>query len=156
MDFYRRPRNVRAINLTPLIDVVFQLIVFFMVSTSFVMSESMELSLPSSSKAKEKIAQKDGNTVLKLLVQPDVRVKASGKLYTLDELDRVITKVLDKNPEQRIMILSSDHVSVQQLVAVMDLVNLDGGKYVHIDHAGRNDVGFDMQIEDYNPKVKVR
>ena len=53
----QRDRNV-DINLTPLIDVVFLLLIFFMVSTTFVEEKEIELSLPmsdsSSPKKKEK------------------------------------------------------------------------------------------------------
>ena len=47
LDFDRRQRLVKEINLTALIDIVFHLMVFVMVTTTFVVSESMELSLPS-------------------------------------------------------------------------------------------------------------
>ncbi len=45
-----RPRQSEApdINLTPLIDVVFLLLIFFMVSTTFVRESELEISLPES------------------------------------------------------------------------------------------------------------
>ncbi len=47
MDFERSHRRMNEINLTALIDIVFHLMVFVMLTTTFVVSESMELSLPS-------------------------------------------------------------------------------------------------------------
>ncbi|WP_129140096.1 ExbD/TolR family protein [Modicisalibacter coralii] len=48
MKFPRRHREPEEVNLTPLIDVVFLLLIFFMVSTTFETREALELTLPSS------------------------------------------------------------------------------------------------------------
>ena len=46
MQFKRQTRSDIDINLTPLIDVVFLLLIFFMVSTSFVKESHLKLNLP--------------------------------------------------------------------------------------------------------------
>nr|WP_298375362.1 biopolymer transporter ExbD [uncultured Halomonas sp.] len=48
MKFLRRPSETVDVNLTPLIDVVFLLLIFFMVSTTFDTRQALELVLPSS------------------------------------------------------------------------------------------------------------
>ena len=52
MDFERTSRRKLNLPLTPLIDVVFILIIFFMLTTSFMRIESLELLLPSAGKVK--------------------------------------------------------------------------------------------------------
>ena len=155
MDIERNRRPVRGISLTPLIDVMFFLIVFFMMSTSFVMSKSMELNLPSASQGKNKPgdgkASKDDAMLLR--VQPDGAVTVAGKFYSLEALGSRLKEVLAAKPDQRFMILSTENVSVQQLVTVMDAIYLLGGKSVQIDRDG-HDVGFDVKIENYDPKVQ--
>lgn len=49
MKFKRQPREEVSVNLTPLIDVVFLLLIFFMVSTSFVDYQKLDLTLPEAS-----------------------------------------------------------------------------------------------------------
>jgi len=49
MKFRRRRRNEVSIELTPLIDVVFLLLIFFMVSTTFIRETQLELELPEAS-----------------------------------------------------------------------------------------------------------
>lgn len=49
MNIERSTRKPRQIGMTPLIDVVFLLIIFFMLSTSFIRTESMELLFPKAS-----------------------------------------------------------------------------------------------------------
>ncbi|RAR64462.1 biopolymer transport protein ExbD [Onishia taeanensis] len=51
MKFPRRHREPVEINLTPLIDVVFLLLIFFMVSTTFETRQALELELPESASA---------------------------------------------------------------------------------------------------------
>lgn len=46
MKFKRRPRSDNSINLTPLLDVVFLLLIFFMVSTSFTRETRLLIELP--------------------------------------------------------------------------------------------------------------
>ncbi|WP_111412392.1 ExbD/TolR family protein [Billgrantia lactosivorans] len=48
MKFTRRRRDPVEVNLTPLIDVVFLLLIFFMVSTTFETRQALELTLPES------------------------------------------------------------------------------------------------------------
>ncbi|MBF8224068.1 ExbD/TolR family protein [Halomonas sp. 328] len=51
MKFPRRRRDAVEVNLTPLIDVVFLLLIFFMVSTTFETRQALELILPQSREA---------------------------------------------------------------------------------------------------------
>lgn len=51
MKFLRRPSETVDVNLTPLIDVVFLLLIFFMISTTFDTRQALELVLPSSDSA---------------------------------------------------------------------------------------------------------
>ena len=48
MMFQRRRREDAGVDLTPLIDVVFLLLIFFMVSTSFVKESQLSIRLPES------------------------------------------------------------------------------------------------------------
>lgn len=50
MKFVRHRRDMVDVNLTPLIDVVFLLLIFFMVSTTFETRQALQLSLPESTR----------------------------------------------------------------------------------------------------------
>lgn len=128
MEFERRGRRAKGVNLTPLIDVMFCLVLFFMAATSFVMSESLELILPSGQTAQEK-----PHSVMRMLVRQDGSTLVDGQSYALDDLDSLLINALGSNPEQPILLLSGRDVTVQQLVSVMDLVYLNGGRNVQID-----------------------
>lgn len=128
MDIERSARRSNAVNLTPLIDVVFLLIVFFMLSTSFVVSESMELSLPSQGGASE--VAKDV-WVLRVLADGDIRDGSDA--LPLNKLRTRAAEKLKDTPDQNILLLAGDGTSVQQLVSVLDVIYLAGGRQVQMD-----------------------
>lgn len=129
MDFDRSTRKQREMDLTPLIDIVFQLVIFFMLTTTFVVSESMELSLPSLS-ASANSATPDA---FRIAITRGGGVVINEQPSNLEELQNRLVDTLGNNPEQNIMIITSEGVSVQELVRVMDMVYLTGGRNVQVD-----------------------
>lgn len=129
MQIERQQRRAHAVNLTPLIDVVFLLIVFFMLSTSFVVSESMELDVPSSASVTE--LPPVNSWVLR--VRADGRIYSDDEDYSVRELDKEIRLRLSENPDLPLIVLASDATDVQQLVTVLDVIYINGGRKVQID-----------------------
>lgn len=132
MDFERTKRRVHEVNLTPLIDIVFHLMVFVMLTTSFVVVESMELSLPSFGKAS---ASAGGGPLLRVQIEPDGQVIAEGARVPMAELNQVLAAKLGDAPETKIVVFTAPGVKVQQLVNVLDIVYLTGGRDVQVDKA---------------------
>ncbi len=132
MQIERAPRNTRSVSLTPLIDIVFLLIVFFMLSTSFVMSESLELSMPEVEEAKAAKPSTPSKPI-QLIIRDANTIQVGNRLMSNRELDSAMFRLLGNNPDASILILSTPEVTVQELVAVMDIVYLSGGRNVQID-----------------------
>lgn len=129
MDFQRRRRLVQEINLTALIDIVFHLMVFVMLTTTFVVSESMELSLPSAHVGKSSGAAK----VMRIQIASDGSVNTDGQVMNLEQLSSALAVRVAADPDARIALFTTPGVSVQQLVSVMDAVYLTGGRNVQVD-----------------------
>lgn len=127
MQFERSTKKPRQIGLTPLIDVVFLLIIFFMLSTSFVKTESMELSFPSGQEVKS-----TPQTAIRVFVHDDNRLFLDNKEMSADALKAQLRLLLFKDPDRSILLLSGDNVSVQRLVSIMDDIYLMGGRNVSI------------------------
>jgi biopolymer transport protein ExbD len=130
VEIARAPRRSQMVNLTPLIDVVFLLIVFFMLSTSFVVSESLELRIPSASNASGAVTP-DDSWVLR--VDGQGAVMDGDKTLSRSALRREVQRMQRQTPERAILVLASDATSVQQLVQVLDVIALAGGRKVLID-----------------------
>ena len=56
--------SVEAVDLTPLIDCVFQLLIFFMVTTAFIHARGLDVDLPGASQATEQQEKKDINIIV--------------------------------------------------------------------------------------------
>lgn len=128
MDFERRERFARHIDLTALVDIVFHLMVFFMLTTSFVVSESMELSLPSSNAATVSNSQ-----LTRIVVRAGGAITVNNLAVTADQLQTMLMTTLGANPDARIVILSTPGLAVQELVTVLDMVYFAGGRNVQVD-----------------------
>ncbi len=122
MEFERTSRRSLNLPLTPLIDVVFILIIFFMLTTSFMNIESLELMLPSSGKVSDK------KEVTHIFIKENGELILGKRNVELDELSETLVRVFSKDPSSPVMLLSADGVTMQQLVAVMDKVKASGGK----------------------------
>ena len=143
----RSTRCFQGVNLTPLIDVVFLLIVFFMLSTSFVVSESMELGLPRADdrkNAEETNALADD--VMQFRVISDGAIVLDEQRLELDAFQARIAERLAATPSQAFMVFSSPNVTVQQLVSVLDILYMQGALHVQIDHAPGSLIGDDVRL----------
>lgn len=128
MDFIRESRRARELNLTPLVDIILMLVIFFMISTSFVASESMELSLPS---GKGDASVPAG--VTRILIDPTGSLRVNDRVMDGNTLNAYLAQLLARDVEAPIAIFTTPGVSVQQLVSVMDMVYLTGGRNVQVD-----------------------
>jgi biopolymer transport protein ExbD len=131
MDFQRTSRRVQELNLTALIDIVFHLLVFVMLTTSFVVAESMELSLPSG-KSSAPVA---AGSVLRIQIASDDSVLVDNQPMNMEQMNGALGARIARNAEVKIAVLSTAGVSVQQLIAVLDAVYLTGGRNVQVDKA---------------------
>ena len=134
MDFERRRRLVSEINLTALIDIVFHLMVFVMLTTSFVVSESMELSLPSG-KATPVTASAPLN-IMRIQIISDGSVLVDNQAMNMEQMNAALAARVAADAETKIAIFTTAGVSVQQLISVMDAVYLTGGRNVQVDKVG--------------------
>lgn len=128
MDFERDSRRTREPNLTPLVDIILMLVIFFMLSTSFVVSESMELSLPSGAAQPANLPD-----VLRIRITPTGDVVVNEQQMNRDGLNQLLVTQLAAKPESKIAIFTTPGVSVQQLVSILDEVYLTGGSNVQVD-----------------------
>lgn len=128
MEFERRERYARHIDLTALVDIVFHLMVFFMLTTTFVVSESMELSLPSAG-----ATQATPTQATRIMVMPGGALTVDNVPISQPALQNVLVERLGANVDTRIVILTTPGVSVQELVGVLDMVYLAGGRNVQVD-----------------------
>ncbi len=121
MKFQRQRREEININLTPLIDVVFLLLIFFMISTTFTREAHLTISLPEASAEGE--AQQQTDSI-------DVVVGAEGQ-YTINgeslvssdalTLRRALLKLAGEARDVPFIITADAQAAHQSVVTVMDV-----------------------------------
>lgn len=125
MKFRRQERAEEGVNLTPLIDVVFLLLIFFMVSTTFTKESHLTVNLP----------EADGQPLTTEVEQLDVIVDAQGgyivngkKLIntSIDTLRAAIDAIASDNTDIPFVITGDANASYQSIVSVMDLAGKMG------------------------------
>lgn len=152
MEFERLQRKTRDLPLTPLIDVVFILIVFFMLTTSFMKIESLELMLPSAGAPKKVTAAR--TDMARIFIQPDGTILFGGKTFEKDEMRDILKTTFAENADQNVVVFSAANVSMQRLVDVMDMVYMAGGKSLFVREWDLSDKGA-MAPSQPLPKVDV-
>lgn len=129
MNFERTTRRkIGSLPLIPLIDVMFILIIFFMLTSSFMHIESLELMLPAAqSKSDSKKAD-----VLHLFIRGNGDMLLGQRKLDQKELTESLSRMFEKDPATKIMLLTDDGVTMQQMVNVMDRVYMAGGRSLFV------------------------
>ena len=108
-----------SVNLTPLIDVVFLLLIFFMVSTSFTRETQIELELPKADV--EPLETKVDS--LEISIDKEGRYFVNGKALvnkSIDTLKRAITSIIESNPDVAVILSADANTPYQSVVTAMD------------------------------------
>ena len=113
----KRTREALSPDLTPLIDVVFLLLIFFMVSTVFKKEElALLLNLPKAETEEKKQAKKEVLT----LELSDKKIAINGKLITFEDLEDDLATIPDKN--KPVFLRVDEIVQYKRVVKVLDLL----------------------------------
>lgn len=120
MNFKRQVTAEEGVNLTPLIDVVFLLLIFFMVSTTFTKETHLEIDLPEAAGNKQPTV----DTQIEVVVNAQGGFTVNGKVLVnkqLETLSAAIKSIAKDNTDQPFIITGDADTSYQSIVSVMDL-----------------------------------
>lgn len=123
----RMKSNEMDINMSPLIDLVFLLLIFFMVTTSFVRETGIDVQRPSASSA---TLTKNGNILV--AVSRDGTIHFDGQKIDVRSVRAHISRALAQNPEGAVVIVADKVSYTGKVIQVMDQCRLAGAKRVSI------------------------
>lgn len=122
MNFRSKSRDEVDLDITPLIDVVFLLLIFFMVSTTFEHNSEINITLPSSSK---NVTEKKSDAVnISLDAQGNVYI--NGEIIRNDQLETIkmaLSDALVGLKEPPIIINADSNATHQSVVKIMDVAS---------------------------------
>lgn len=117
----KRPRYGMQMPLTSLIDIVFLLLVYFMLTTNFMVEEGIKIALPQARAGAPQTKQ-----------EITIHVDREGRAFWADEeipMDRLFTELksaINGRPDQLVVIKADRSVILNQAVKVMDLAKAAG------------------------------
>ena len=104
------------INIVPMIDVIFAILTFFIVSTLFLTrSEGLSVNLPSATTAKTQ-----PSTKITVSIKPDGEITLNRKPIQLEALQEAVRSLVEPNSESLVIINADEKVDHGQVVSVMD------------------------------------
>ncbi|MBL7081892.1 MAG: biopolymer transporter ExbD [Candidatus Omnitrophica bacterium] len=106
--------GLRQIDLAPLIDIVFQLLIFFMLTSSFALQPAIKINLPPAHTGKIMESQS-----LEIVVSRQNVIYVNGKVVTLKELKHKLRQFASKD---RVLLIKSDRrARLGRIVEIWDL-----------------------------------
>jgi len=115
------------INMGPLIDMVFLLLIFFVVTTSFVKESGIDVQRSTAATAEVK---ERGNILIG--VTPEGDVYFEGKRIDIRSVRPLIERALAEDPESGIVIVADKRSETGSIVQVMDQCRLAGARNVSL------------------------
>lgn len=125
----RKPRRLGIkIDMTPMVDIAFLLLTFFMLTTTMTKPQTMEINLPPSSDVKVEIAESNLMTL---------RVKADGSLYwnmgiespkkvEFNNLRALMKERYEQNPKLTVLLKIDRKGKYHMMVDIIDEFNVSG------------------------------
>lgn len=123
MKTLRRAREEVNVELTPLIDVVFLLLIFFMVSSTFIRETQVKIDLPEASGEVREVE----TDVVEITVDRGGEYSVNGRILVNAELATLLRALRELqasgatvNPEKRVIITADANAAHQSVVRAMD------------------------------------
>ncbi|PLX69427.1 MAG: biopolymer transporter ExbD [Denitrovibrio sp.] len=115
MRFSKKETDNIEVNLTPLIDVVFLLLIFFMVSTTFIYSNSIDVNLPAAKGDETSISES-----IRVVLTQAGAINIDGTSYEEKVVLDQLTEMKKAKPESTVIIEADKNVSHGRVVFIMD------------------------------------
>lgn len=108
--------TLAELNVTPLLDLAFVLLVIFMITAPF-LAESSELVIPSSKGSNDQV---DPSSVFTISIDRNRNMDLEGVELEASELEAGVRQLKEKNPKMGVIVRAHSELTVQDLVGVMD------------------------------------
>ncbi len=123
----RQSGNVAEINMTPLIDMVFILLIFFIVTSSFVKEAGVDVNRPT---AKTAVKKELANIMIAITAEGEINME--GRVVDRRAVRANVERLHAENPEGSVIILADEDAKTGILIEVMDQARLAGVSNVSI------------------------
>ena len=124
--FHRNEDEEAEINMTPMLDVVFIMLIFFIVTTSFVKEQGFLVNKPDGGKSE------NNNPILLIKINDSGIVSLNNRITDIERLPANIENFLATNTVSTAVVIPSYDTNYDKVVKVIDQINMVGGLTVSI------------------------
>ncbi|MCZ6699264.1 MAG: biopolymer transporter ExbD [Planctomycetota bacterium] len=120
-----------SIDMTPMIDMVFLLLIFFLVATTFHQEErEMQIALPLAN-----AAGPISVSLRELIINVDVEggIVVGGRQISPEDLSSVIQEAVEVNPDQKVSVRGDKATAYANVVRVLDICKSNGIQEPYLD-----------------------
>ena len=110
--------TMHELNITPLLDLVFVLLVIFIITTPQMMN-NLEMTLPS---GKPPPPQKEKPKINQIAVEASGQITLNAQPVTPAELKADLQTLKASDPDLKVVVIGSDEADYQNMVAVLDVL----------------------------------
>ncbi len=127
-----KPRKQVIIDVAPMMDMVFILLIFFIVTSTFTRETGVEVTKPQAQSASE--VQRE-NILVAITREGSLHI--NERQVDLVTLREVLTRMLSDNPSREVVLVADKASNTGLVVSVLDACNLSGAKKVSISALNR-------------------
>lgn len=127
MRLRQKSQNVDTVDVSPLIDMVFILLIFFMVTTTFVKDMQLELKRPSAASA-----SLASTKVLRVYIDNSNEIYIDNQAVKLWAVQSKLRDLLRTSTEKSVLIVTDTDIPVGVLIDVVDECKMSGAKDVAV------------------------
>ncbi len=124
---YRKRDSGAEINMAPLIDMIFILLIFFLVTATFTQEAVVDIERPTAESATDQESNR-----LTISIDRNQVVYVDGKSVDIRFLQPRVRKVLSSDPGQTVVIVADRATTTGFVVRVMDLCRLAGARNISL------------------------
>lgn len=115
-------QTLTELNVTPLLDLAFVLLIIFMITTPLI-ENSLDLVVPTSSTAKTSV---NPSEVITIAIDRNDNLKLNNETVTAADLEGRLAALHAASPDTAVVVRPDKDLAVQKFVAVMDILQRTG------------------------------
>ena len=108
-------------NITPMLDVVFILLIFFIVTANFIKDPGLEITRPDS-----ETAEITENAAILIAIGPTGEVYMDGRRIDVRQVKANVIRLMAENPQGSVVLQADKKATAEKIIGVMDEVREAG------------------------------
>jgi len=122
MQFTERTKTDASLDITPIVDTVFNLLIFFALSLNFIITPGIKVNLPDA--VTEEIIREREEVIIVMDKNDSIIINSNP--VAIDQISSVLTESAQKNKDTLVIIQADQEVSHGKVVRMMDIAKRAG------------------------------